>query len=179
MLTGIGRPAAPTSAVDLLLECHGRIRTFLALARRLGEAETPDPAEAADAARQVIRYFTQALPLHARDEEDSIAPRLRGRDAGLDAALAAMAREHEEHQRPVEELIGACSALVLDPGRHAALAPAIAQAAAELERHFALHLAREEEEVFPALRRHLDPAADAALAGEIRRRRQGTGGSAP
>jgi hypothetical protein len=37
VLTGPGRPATPGDAVDLLLECHARVRDFLALARRLGE----------------------------------------------------------------------------------------------------------------------------------------------
>ena len=60
MLGKIGRSAAPADAVALLLECHGRIRAFLAMARRVGEAI------------QVHRNFTLALPLHARDEEESI-----------------------------------------------------------------------------------------------------------
>ena len=37
MLTQLGKPAPAGDAVDLLLECHGRIRAFLALARRIGE----------------------------------------------------------------------------------------------------------------------------------------------
>ena len=69
MLTKLGKPAAPGDAVDLLLECHQRIRAFLDLADRLGPPG-PDPAQAvADAAARVHRYFTLALPLHARDEE--------------------------------------------------------------------------------------------------------------
>lgn len=171
MLTRLGRPAAAGDAVDLLLECHGRIRHFLAMARRIGEAPVGDVAEVADAAGRVVRYFTQALPLHARDEEDSILPRLRGRDPALDRALADMAREHGEHEPPLAALVAACAAVARDPARHAALAGDVLAPTAELERHFAGHLAREEEVVFPAMRRLLSPADDAAIVAEIRRRR--------
>jgi iron-sulfur cluster repair protein YtfE (RIC family) len=171
MLTRLGKPAAAGDAVDLLLECHDRIRSFLALARRVAEAGPADRAEVPEAAARVRRYFTQALPLHAQDEEESILPRLRGRDPVVDAALHLMAREHAEHERPLGALVVACERLVREPGRHAELAPAIAAATAELERHFAGHLRREEEIIFPAMRRLLDPRADAEIGREIRARR--------
>ncbi len=171
MLTRLGKPATPGDAVDLLLECHDRIRSFLAMARRIAEARGAEVEGVAEAAARVHRYFTQALPLHAEDEEASILPRLRGRAAEVDGELDTMAREHGEHARPLRALTDACAALSGDAGRHAELAPAIGAAAAELERHFAAHLAREERVIFPAVRRLLDPAADAAIVQEIRRRR--------
>ena len=171
MLTQIGKPAAPAGTFDLLVECHERIRTFLALARRIAETRAPGSEEVRQAAVRVSRYFGHALPLHARDEEDSILPRLRGHDAALDAELEAMAREHAEHEPPLRALIQACDVLGREPGRHAELAPAIGTATAELERHFAVHLRREEEVIFPALRRLLDAGADAEVVREIRARR--------
>src|SRR5574341_1715069 len=98
MLVGLGTPGARSDAVDLLLECHQRIRSFLGLALRLGEAWAAEPAEVADAAARVHRYFALALPLHAQDEDQSIAPRLRGRDRAVDHELEIVAREHREHQ---------------------------------------------------------------------------------
>ena len=171
MLTRFGKPAAPADAVDLLLECHERIRAFLAMARRIGEARDAEQDEVREAARRVHRYFTQALPLHAQDEEDSILPRLRGRDAEVDAALDAMAREHALHEAPLATLTARCDAVAADPARHAALAPEILDATAELERHFAEHLSREEAVIFPAMRRLLDATTDAAIVREIRARR--------
>jgi hemerythrin-like domain-containing protein len=168
-----GKPAVPADAVDLLLECHGRIRTFLALAGRLGEARGVAPDAVMDAAFRVHRYFTLALPLHARDEEESVAPRLRGRDPAVDAELENMAREHREHEPPLAALVEACAQLARDPGRHGELAATVQRAAGDLERHFAAHLAREEAVIFPAIRRLLDQAADAALVKEIRLRRVG------
>ncbi len=173
MLTGLGKPPVPSDAVDLLLECHARIRHFVAMARRLGEASGAAPDEVSDTAARVHRYFTEALPLHVRDEEDSLAPRLRGRDAGLDAAVDEMVREHEEHGPALAELAAACSALSRDPGRHGELAPVVRRAADDLSRQFEAHLSGEEAVVLPEVRRLLDAAADAEIVDEIRRRRTG------
>ena len=173
MLTRLGKPPAPGDAVDLLLECHRRIRDFLGLAGRLAEAAV-EPAEAvADAASRVHRYVTLALPLHAQDEERSIAPRLQGREPALDAELEVMVREHREHEPPLLVLVEACERLARDPGRRAGLAEVVRHATGNLARHFAAHLAREEEVVFPAVRRLLDATADAAVVQEIRLRRLG------
>lgn len=171
---GAKRPAA--GAVDLLLECHQRIRSFTSLARRLAGAGDLAPGEVADAAAGVCRYFSEALPLHAADEEDSVLPVLSGRDPALDGALSVMRREHGEHGPVVDRVVALCRELSKDPARHAVLAPALGQAARELERHFAFHLALEEETIFPALKRVLDPATDARLVAEMRARRQGNGG---
>jgi hypothetical protein len=171
MLTVIGKSAQPAGAVDLLLECHDRIRSFLALALRIPGAVADDPALVAEAAGRVRRYFVEALPLHAQDEEQSILPRLRGADPAVDAALAAMAREHLEHERPLGSLVAECELLSRDPGRLRERAASVAGAARELDAHFAVHLRGEEEVVFPAVRRLLDPAADLAVVREIRRRR--------
>jgi hemerythrin-like domain-containing protein len=171
MLTKIGSPAAAGDAVDLLLECHERIRSFLALARRIAEAGPSEPGSVADAAARVRRYFTEALPLHAQDEEASILPRLRGLDPRVDGELEAMAREHREHERPMRELVAACEQLARVPERLPELAPVVARAAEALDDHFVLHLGREEAVIFPAMRRLLDASADAVIMREIRARR--------
>lgn len=171
MLTVLGKTPAAGDAVDLLLECHDRIRSFLALARRVAEAGPAERDDLPEAAARVHRYFTQALPLHARDEEDSILPRLHGRDPAVDRELVTMTREHAEHEDPMRRLVGACEIIARDPDRHAALAHDLGAAARELEAHFAAHLRREEEVVFPAMRRLLDRAEDAAIVRELRARR--------
>jgi iron-sulfur cluster repair protein YtfE (RIC family) len=176
MLMQLGKPAPAGDAVDLLLECHARIRAFLDLARRIADAIEADDATLSDAAARVHRYFTEALPLHAEDEERSILPRLRGLDAQIDAELLEMSREHSEHAGPLGALVDACRALAADPGRHAEVAPAIAAAARALEEHFVRHLRREEDVIFPAVRRLLDAAADAAIVREIRARRAAASG---
>jgi iron-sulfur cluster repair protein YtfE (RIC family) len=178
MLTRIGKPAAAGDAVDLLRECHERIRSFLALARRIGEVGPYSRDSVADAAARVRRYFAEALPLHAQDEEESILPRLRGLDATVDAELEAMVREHREHDRPMGELVAACERIARAPERLHELASVVGSAAAELERHFAEHLGREESVIFPAMRRLLDRSADADIVREMRGRRGGASGPA-
>jgi iron-sulfur cluster repair protein YtfE (RIC family) len=178
MFTQIGKRAAAGGAADLLLECHERIRTFLALARRIAELGPSSPDSVAEAAARVRRYFTEALPLHAQDEEVSILPRLRGRDPRVDAELEAMAREHREHERPMGELVAACERIARAPERRTDLLPTVGRAVTELERHFAEHLGREEAVIFPAMSRLLDRSAHAAILREIRERRAGAAGQA-
>ena len=177
MLLRPRRPAAPGDAVDLLLECHERIRAMVALAERLAAARGEPPESLAEAASRVHRYFTLALPLHALDEEVSLLPRLRGRSAALDGELAAMAREHRDHERPVGALVAACARIAHDPACHPEFAHALAAAAAELGQHFEAHLTREEAIIFPAVRRLLDAETLALVASEMRSRRQGQGGA--
>jgi len=97
--------------------------------------------------------------------------RLQGRELVLDATLATMVREHADHERPLRDLVEACDEIALDPRGHAELAPSLATAARELQAHFAEHLRREEEVIFPAMQRYLDAAASAAIVAEIRARR--------
>ncbi len=120
MLIRLGKPApAGGDAVALLLECHERIRAFLALARHIGEARSSQAQPIAEAADQVVRYFTEALPLHARDEEEeSVLPRLRGKEPMVDAELEEMAREHAGHDGPLRTVVAACAELAHDPTRH-------------------------------------------------------------
>jgi iron-sulfur cluster repair protein YtfE (RIC family) len=139
--------------------------------RRVAAAGPDERAGVPEAAARVARCFGQALPLHAQDEEQSILPRLRGRAPEVDAALAAMEREHREHERPLGEVVAACEVLAREPARLDTLAPALARAAAELDAHFAEHLRREEEVVFPAMRRLLSREDDAAVVRELRARR--------
>lgn len=149
--------------VDSLLACHHRIRSFLALAARVGQGG--DPADQiAQACGQIARYFREALPLHVADEEESILPRLHGRDAGVDGALAAMQEQHSEHAAQLAEL----AAALAEPGSRAR----IAAAAAALEAAFAPHLDLEEAVVFPAIRQLLSARELADIAAEIRARRR-------
>jgi iron-sulfur cluster repair protein YtfE (RIC family) len=171
MLILPGRTAAPQDAVGLLLECHGRIRSFLTLARRIADAGGEQEEAVRDAAARVRRYFSEALPLHAQDEEESIVPRLRGREPTVDAELEIMVHEHREHSGPLTRLLSACEELARDPAHLPELAPTVRGSTAELERHFADHLRREESVIFPALRRLLVPSEDAAVMREMRARR--------
>ena len=105
MYVQIGVPKEPSDIVDLLLECHERIRTFVGLAGRLANTKQPSVDEVRDAATRVARYFSEALPLHVADEEQSILPRLSGRDSELDKALNSMREQHRQHEEPLRVLL--------------------------------------------------------------------------
>ncbi len=172
MLNTIGPSPRPAEGiVGLLLDCHARIRSFSDLAVRLGETRGASPAEIAEAAASVRRYFVEALPLHARDEEETVLPRLAGRDPVVDAALVAMHRDHLGHAELVDRVVALCADLSAAPERHLELAPALAEAGRLMRAHFEAHLASEEATIFPALARAVGTDEQRRMAEELRGRR--------
>jgi iron-sulfur cluster repair protein YtfE (RIC family) len=171
MLIKIGSTPEPTDVVDLFLECHDRIRTFIALAGTLGQSEDSSEAEISDAAGRITRYFTEALPLHVADEEESIVPRLSGRDPDVDAALERMRLEHKEHEPQLESLLETCRSLQVSPNRLNELRTLLLAAASTLERQFLEHLQEEETIILPAIRTFLSSDDREAMLREVRARR--------
>lgn len=175
MLVSLGaRRMHDGDVVDLLLDCHERIRRFTALAQRVGRSDTVQPApsahEVAEACEQIDRYFSQALPLHVRDEEESLWPRLRGHRAPIDEALERMHAQHEQHGPLLQALREACKDLRREP-ENAALKLELAGIADALAKEFAEHLALEEDVLFPAVRQLLNTATQADIVHELRARR--------
>src|SRR6478752_10243593 len=109
MLVTLGQRAKSEDVVELLLECHGRIRKFLGFARDLAVAHAAPRDEVRQLAAQIRRYFAVSLPLHVADEEELIEPALAGASSEVDAALAAMHAEHEAHAPALARLVGACA----------------------------------------------------------------------
>src|SRR5690606_15926791 len=72
------RRDTPRDLVDLLGECHARIRRFVELAHEAAIRMDAPVEQVIQACADVERYFVEALPLHVADEEESIAPRLKG-----------------------------------------------------------------------------------------------------
>ncbi len=62
--------------VDLLLACHERIRYFVSLAREAGIRRDVSKQEVVEACLRVEQYFLEALPLHVKDEEQSVVRRV-------------------------------------------------------------------------------------------------------
>lgn len=178
MLVRIGAaPAvgAPTrDPVELLLACHVRIRDHAALARELATARGVDASLIQDAARDLERYHAIALPLHQEDEDASIRPRLEAAatSTAVREALARMGEEHAALERVVADLLPLWSALAVEPGRHAELAPRLLEPTHRLGELWEQHLAPEETIIFPAIRASLSWAEAAAIRGEIEARRK-------
>jgi hemerythrin-like domain-containing protein len=172
MLVKLRTGAAPAArdVLDEMLGCHERIRRFTAMAGQLAAAPA---AEVAEAAAAVLRYFSVALPLHAEDEDLSLAPRLLATavPAELRAALEAMTREHEPIEATLRDLAPLWSDLAAGDPRPASLGAALDAGAARLDELFTPHLEKEERIIFPAARARLSPADLAAIRDELRARR--------
>jgi hemerythrin-like domain-containing protein len=170
MLLSLGRRTVTEDLVALLLECHGRIRTFVALASEAGRrADLPDD-EVRGACLRCERYFSLALPLHVRDEEESLLPRLQGASAEVDEALAAMHRQHGEHEAPIRALLETLQALAAAPGDRG-LRSRLNDEAAALGGAFEEHLAIEERVLFPFILARWSHATQAQVLAELRARR--------
>lgn len=139
----------------LLLSCHEKIRHYvggLATIAALPDRDDPRIPAACD---QIARYLREGLPLHVRDEEDSLAPRLPS------AAVDVMIAEHRDHEPLLADTIAALTArdVAAFAGLHARMQPA-----------FEAHLQAEEQLIFPFLDQLRDPAV---FVAELRARRTG------
>lgn len=174
VLIGRGPRQVNDNLVDLLLECHQRIRSFCALACKIGERSDYGSDEVVEACLGVVRYFTLALPLHVQDEEESILPRLTGKQSHVDEALATMQAQHANHQRPIERLVTLCRALAEPSTASADLGSELRAVAPSLERELNEHLVLEESLIFPAIASYLGAEEQAEIVRELRARRQFT-----
>jgi hemerythrin-like domain-containing protein len=153
MLVPLGKRPANGDVVDLLLDCHERIRKFLNMARTLAAADNAAPEEVQIVAGQIERYFVESLPLHIADEQEQILPRIASWSPETDRALAQMTDDHTTHAPVVDRLTELCRALVRDPRQLATVAPELRRIAEELTAEMDRHLEIEERVIFPALRK--------------------------
>jgi iron-sulfur cluster repair protein YtfE (RIC family) len=159
-------------AIGMLLACHQRIRNFTGIALRLGDTDAAAPAEVANAAEAVHRYYTVALPLHEADENQSVYPRLRQVLTGDDAhALELMVEQHGPIDEAVAHLVPLWNELRSHPEKLGALRLELGHHAARLQDLWREHLALEEEVVFPLIRSKLPATALSAIHREMKQRR--------
>lgn len=157
--------------VGLLDTCHGKIRSFAALAREAAVRKDAPDEHIVKACIDVDRYFRVALPLHVADEEQSIRPRLRALSPELDSALDVMVDQHEQHSPKLERLLRALAEVRDDPKRQSAR-DELATTAAELMDEFEVHLTLEERVIFPAIRELMPRDIQAEVISELRERRR-------
>lgn len=147
--------------IDVLRECHDEIRRVVA---RLAL----DPQEHLASA---CRFFESELPLHAQDEEESVLPRLRGKDKTLDRELQDLCKEHDEQVPGLQRLLE----LARIPGHPDELA----DLARRIQSLLVVHLAREERTLFPAIRTLVGPREREMMLMEHLARRTAPRTSAP
>lgn len=138
--------SAEDDVTSRLRDCHARIRAHLAEAVAVARSDELEPRRTG--ARAVLRYFTEALPLHAADEDVSVASSV---GPSLATLVERLAREHVE-------IDGLVATLSTDWARWAGgergLATDVHAAALErLDRLFRAHLELEETVLFPAIDR--------------------------
>lgn len=80
--------------IGLLRACHEKMLRHCDLLDDLLGREDID-AEAREAARTIVRYFTQSAPQHHSDEEQDIFPRINRQSLRLAELIHNLKKEHE------------------------------------------------------------------------------------
>jgi hemerythrin-like domain-containing protein len=162
-LPGVHSPGAGFEApFDMLAACHERVERMLALLARLQQhlLERGCDDSARQAARDVMRYFDLAAPLHHQDEELHVfPPLLAGPEAGLRALVQRLLQDHRDMEAAWPPARSVLQAIADSPA--ADWAPLVPPQTVALKRFAGLyeqHLMDEDRLAYPA--------AQAVLAGE-------------
>lgn len=176
-LPGFSAPAVGFDEPFAMLEaCHERVQRSLALLARLRSHVHTHGADddARQAARDVLRYFDIAAPLHHEDEERHVFPLLLAQ--GPPEIRALVERLQRDHLLMSADWAAArLPLLALAQGS----APGFSQEDAAVLDRFAVrydaHIAAEEESAYPAaVALVADADALAAMGREMARRRGAT-----
>ena len=176
-LPGFGDPAVGfDTPFDMLEACHERVLRSLALLQKLQDYLHDHPCDdsARQAARDVLRYFDMAAPLHQEDEELQVFPPLLER-GGADTVAAV--RELQQDHEAMSANWQAARALLqaLAEGSQESFSAPDEAVLARFAGVYAEHIRLEEDLVYPAARALLAPEAVQAMGAEMRRRRGAAG----
>lgn len=170
---GFGAPAVGfDTPFEMLEACHERVERTLGLLQKirdyLGEHACDDSVR--QAARDVMRYFDIAAPLHHEDEELHVFPPLL---AHGDPAVAEQVRQlQQDHQLMVTDwALARPGLLALAEGRAVAFSAEDEAALARFAGRYDEHARIEEDSVYPAARALLAPQVLQAMGQEMPRRR--------
>jgi len=176
VVPGHSAPAAGLEApFEMLAACHERVARMLALQARLQQhlLDTGCDEPARQAARDVMRYFDIAAPLHHQDEELHVFPPLL---AGPDSALRELAQRLIQDHRQMEAAwiearrTLAAIASSLDSG-WTPLTPAQSVALAQFAALYRQHLDDENTIAYPAAQAALPLAALQMMSRDMMQRR--------
>lgn len=165
---------------EMLHACHERLQRTLDLLERLRAhlRKAGCDASARHAARDVLRYFDIAAPLHHEDEELHVFPpllaRAQERDAdGPDPAVAALVRRLKLDHIAMAQVwaVARVPLQALAEGAIDAFQPQHEAAFAQFARLYADHLRHEDETIYPATRAALAAETVARMGQEMARRR--------
>ena len=173
-LPGFHAPAVGFEQPFAMLEaCHERVQRTLALLQRLRTyvQEHGADAPAQQAARDVLRYFDIAAPLHHEDEELHVFPLLLAQGAPDVAALVA--RLQHDHLCMTADWTAARLPLqALAEGLQAGFSEADGTAFDRFIARYDRHIADEETVAYPAAQALLAAQALEAMGREMAARRK-------
>jgi iron-sulfur cluster repair protein YtfE (RIC family) len=172
MLVSLGKRPASNSdhPADILLACHARIRGFMATARAIATRDDATADALRESARAVVRYFRVALPRHSADEDESIAPRMKGRDPGVDEVFATVSAEHRGLEATLATMCELLDAIAQNPAGRVTHRDALLALLDELDARWVRHLGLEESVLIPAMRQLATADLD-SIRAEMRARR--------
>lgn len=180
MLPGHRAPAAGFEApFEMLASCHERVERMLKLQARLQQhlldKGCDEPAR--QAARDVMRYFDIAAPLHHQDEELHVfPPLLAGPDAGVRERVARLIQDHRQMEVDWAEARRVLLAIADSPASGwTPLTVGQTDALTQFAALYRRHLDEEDGVAYPAAQCVLSPAAVQAMSEDMMQRR----GAAP
>ncbi len=175
-MPGHRAPAAGFEApFDMLGACHERVERTLGLLARLQQHVRVRGWDdsVASAARDVMRYFDLAAPLHHEDEERHVFPPLL---ASEDAALRNLVQRLQQDHRQMETAwVAARAALAgvaqTPPAGWCHFSPREEATLNDFARLYHRHLQEEDGLVYPAAQVRLTSEALQSMSADMMRRR--------
>ena len=157
---------------EMLQACHERVQRMLSLLQRLQDYLHDQPCDdmARQAARDVLRYFDIAAPLHHQDEELHVFPLLLAQ--ATPEVRALVTRLQQDHVAMTSDWAAARAGLqaLLDENA-TGFTPQDEAALDRFAMRYDAHIAAEEGVAYPAAAALLPPAALAAMGREMAARR--------
>lgn len=175
-LPGHRAPAVGLDApFEMLVACHERVQRSLDLMARLQQYLVDKNVDdsARSAARDVMRYFDLAAPLHHQDEELHVFPPLL---AGPDTAVHAVVRKLMQDHRQMEQVWGQARSVLqsivdADVSTAFVLTPTQTAILYQFASLYGQHIQDEECIVYPAAQAVTGPDALQAMSQDMVRRR--------
>lgn len=175
-LPGVRAPAVGLEQpFEMLAACHERVTRMLGLLARLQQhlRDTGCDDAARQAARDVMRYFDLAAPLHHEDEELHVFPPLLvGGDAAVRALVLQLQQDHRQMVAAwavARQVLG--SVAEGEPSRWQPLQSAQTAALDHFAALYRQHLVHEDETAYPVAKAMLTDAALQTMSADMMRRR--------
>jgi hemerythrin-like domain-containing protein len=175
-MPGHRAPAAGFEApFDMLDACHERVERMLQLLARLQQRLLVHgwDESVAQAARDVMRYFDLAAPLHHEDEERHVfPPLLAAGDPVLAPMVLKLQADHREMERSwiaVREVLA--SLTEAPPAGWTRMTPSQAEVLGHFTGLYRHHLNDEDGLIYPASRAQLTEEALRTMSADMMRRR--------